>query len=135
MVVAIPDLEKVASDYLRTYAALVSLGARVVGKSPSNTDAPWVRVTQLDASSDHRSDHLVDYLLQLDCYAGRTGGQPEANSLGRSVRKALVEMPDASHSAEVSGVMITGHARVPDTDVDEPARERVVISAVVWAHA
>jgi len=135
-VTAIPDIEKISSDYLRSDAGVVALGARVVGKSPGNTDTPWVRVTQLDATSTHRADHLVNYLLQFDSYAGKTGGQPEANSLGRAVRKALMQMPDATHTgAVVTGVQIIGHARIPDTSIDEPARERVVITAQVWAHA
>lgn len=130
----IPYFEKVVSDYLREDAALAALGVRVVGKTPSSTTEPWIRVTQLDARSDHRSDHLVEFYAQFDCYAGAVGGQPEANDLARATREALVAMPGTHDGSVVSGVEIRGHARIPDLEVDEPQRERFVISAVVWMH-
>jgi hypothetical protein len=132
----IPYAEKILSDHLRTDADLVAMGARVVGKTPSTTAEPWVRVTQLDAqdipSSD--SEHLIDFLVQFDCYAGSDGGQPEANLLARTVRESLREARDATHSgAVVTRARIVGHLRLPDQDF-EPARERFVLTAAVHIH-
>lgn len=129
----IPDGEKLVSDYLRT-----ELGERVVGKSPSSTTAAWVRCTQLDASAvgGHRSDHLIEFYFQFDAYAGASGGQPEASSLARRLREALVAMPqEGVDGATVTGVDIRGMARIPDDDIDEPARERFTVNAAVWIHA
>jgi len=134
-----PYAEKVISDYLREDPGVAALvDRRVVGKTPASTDNPWVRVTELDdrAVGGSRSDHLHEFYFQFDCYAGKDGGQPEANLLKRTVRKALVEMSEADHEgAVVSGVDIRGSARLPDDDVDEPARERFVLTANVWMHS
>ncbi len=142
MPVALPPYgERVISDYLRNYADLQALDARVVGKTPSSTDEPWVRVTQLDDQSvTGRSGHLHEFYFQLDCYAGAdkvspVAGQPGANLLARTVHKALLELPEAAISeAVVTGADVNGSARIPDSDVDEPARERFVVSATVWMH-
>lgn len=131
----IPDAEKVTSYYLRQHPAVVALDARIVGKTPSSTAAPWVRVTQLDASQDDTSqfDHLVEFYLQLDCYAGATGGQPEASLLARTVRAAVIDMPGEHDDCIVTRARISGAARVPDQAL-EPARERVIVTAIVTAH-
>lgn len=133
----IPYVEKIASDYLRDHPDVEALGARVVGKTPSSTSEPWVRVTQLDAANEptSRPEHLIDYLIQFDCYAGSDGGQPEANLLTRTVRAALHDMPDADHDdAVVTDVRFTSMARIPDVEF-EPARERFVLDATVYMHA
>lgn len=140
----IPYAEKVVSDYLRENDALAAIvGRRVVGKTPGDetggTDQPWVRVTQLDATAvgGSRHDHLVEFYFQFDAYAGADGGQPEANLLARTLRQALVEMPDASldDGAVATGVDIRGMARIPDEEIDEPARERFVLSVAIWMHS
>lgn len=132
----IPDAEAVIGSYLRNHAAVKATGARVVGRTPSDTAKPWVRVTQLDAATvgDHRSEHLIEWFGQLDCYAG-TGGQEEASKVTRTVRAALAEM----YAAPLSGVVVTGarfvsSPRLPDDDF-EPARERYALSAIVWLHS
>ena len=137
----IPDGEHLVSTFLREHPAVVELGARVVGRSPSNTTLPWVRVTVLDAPQEDGSDvdHLVEFFLQLDCYAGKTGvdgsQQAEATLLARTVRQALPELRAATlEDAVVSRVQVGGGARVPDQDF-EPARERVILTARVWAHS
>ena len=130
-VAAIPDAEKIVSNYLRT-----EVGERVVGKTPSSIADPWIRVTQLDARepTGSRADHLIQFYLQFDCYAGAEGGQPEATALGRDVRKALVEMKDATHAdAVVTGADIRSHARIPDAKF-EKTRERIIITAHIYAH-
>lgn len=133
----IPDIEKIVGGYLRTHADVVALGARVVGKTPQGTDTPWIRLTQLDdrAVGGHRSDHLIEYLLQLDIYAGKDGGQPEASLLNRTVREALRTMPGVHADATITGVDFVSAPRIPDDDDFEPARERYIRTVIVWAHA
>lgn len=135
----IADLEKITSNYLRTHPTVTPLGTRLVGKTPTQdsggTTGSWVRVTQLDARDQTRGapDHLIAYLLQFDCYAGSTGGQPEATSLARTVRAALAAMPGTRDTVVVTSVRFTGHIRLPDTDFS-PSRERVVLTAEIRAH-
>ena len=131
-----PNAEKVIADYLREVPEILAItqDRRVTSRTPDSTDKPWVRYTQLNARSSHRSDHLIGVYVQLDCYAGRAGGQPEASLLRRTVRAALVAMPEASvEGAVITGVEIRGDSRQPDPQLDN--RERFVISADVWMHA
>lgn len=133
----VPDAEKIVSDYLRENPAVAAIvGRRVVGKTPSSISEPWVRLTQIDDPSvdGHRSDHLIAFNLQLDCYAGAEGGQPEATNLSRAVREALRVMPSASLDAVVTGVDAHHGFRSPDADY-EPARERVIRLATVYMHS
>ena len=133
----IPDVEKITGKYLREHPAIVALNTRIVGKPPDSRTASWVQLVMLDASkeSTSRPEHLVSYLLQLDVYAGEDGGQPEAVLLGRTVRAALVAMPDAQHTDAVcSSVRIVGMIRRADTAM-EPARDRVIVTADVGLHA
>lgn len=134
-VATIPDAERIVSDYLRSHADVVALATRVVGKTPDTVSTSWVRVTLLDAANEagSRPERLIDYMLQLDCFAGATGGQPEANSLARTVRAVLHEMPGLQGGVVVTCVRFIGMARIPDTDF-EPARERIVLTATVWMH-
>lgn len=129
------DAERLVADYLRDDDEVAAIaGRRVVGKSPSDTVPAWVRLVQLDESHDDVSDYSSGHYLQLDCYAGRDGGQPEAAALGRAVRSALVRMPGLSNEhGIVTGVQVNGHGRIPDVDFEE-ARERVIVTATVWAH-
>lgn len=128
--VLIPDVEKVVGKYLRD-----NFGLRVVGKTPDNTDDSWVRLTKLGGPQTSEADHLVPFLVQLDCYAGADGGQPEAVTLGLEVRDALRQIGSYAHTgATVSGASVVNDARIPDDDF-EPARERVILTANVWAHS
>jgi Protein of unknown function (DUF3168) len=132
----IPDGEAVVGAYLRSHSAIKALGARVVGKTPGDTTKPWVRVTQLDdpAVGDSRSEHLIEWFGQLDCYAGKDGGQQGASLLRRTVREALSVAYKADlEGAVVTGVRFTSCPRIPDTDF-EPARERYALSIVAWMH-
>lgn len=129
--------KKIVSDFLRTHEAIAAFDARVVGKTPKQTTQPWVRVTLIDAQGDRRSraDHLIDFLLQCDCYAGTEGGQPEADRLALAVRAALHDdLPGERGDAVVTAVLITGHGDRLDTDF-EPARPRVIVDASVFAHS
>lgn len=134
----IPDAERAVSHYLLEDNDVTTLcGRRIVGKTPSTTDEPWVRATWLAAMNDPRIpvDYLTTNMVQLDCYAGKDGGQPEAKLLARTVRASLDAMPAADNDdVEVTAVRFVGMVRLPDTDF-EPARERVILTAQVWAHA
>lgn len=136
-----PDIEKIASDYLREDPDVEAMvGRRIVGKPPSNTDDPWVMVTVLDDGADPRSkaEYLFEHMVQFDCYAGKEGpdrgGQPEANRLYRAVRAALHAMPDVDHDgAVVSAVRFSSSPRLRDTDF-KPARDRRVLTAHITTH-
>lgn len=135
--VLLPDAEQIVGDYLRAHADIAALGPRIVGTTPSSTDGPWVRITQLDAANEpgSRVEHLIGYPIQLDCYAGRDGGQEEASILVRTVRAVLHAMPDHAHDeAVVSRVTFTSCPRIPDQDF-EPVRERYALTALVRMHA
>lgn len=130
-----PDIKRIVSDYLRTHASVTAHTSRVVAKPTDSTATPWVRVTRISGTSTHHSDYFVPWLMQFDCYAGASGGWPEAVDLARGVRKALMEIHESSHSgATITGAEVVGDIELPDPDVDEPARARVVITATVWAH-
>lgn len=127
----IPDAEKIISAHLRKQT-----GKRLVGKTPENTGDSWVRLTQLDARAigGDRHDHLIQAFVQLDCYAGEAGGQPEATLLGRIIRASLIDMPNQSHEgATVTGVDIRVDERSPDSTFS-PSRERKILRAFVWMH-
>lgn len=124
------EIEKLVAKYLRTR------GVDRVATNPGDAESPWVSVTLLDAPQTEGSsaDRLVAHLLQLDCYAGSGGGQPEAVALAGSCREALVEIADHDHDlGTVTAGRINGMARIPDTGF-EPARERVILTATVWAY-
>lgn len=128
----IPDIEKIVSAHLRG-----DTGERIVGKTPENTDDAWVRLTLLDARAvdGARHEHLIEALVQLDCYASEDGGQPEANTLGRTIRASLVDAPNQTHEgATISGVEIRSHRRSPDATFS-PSRERIILTSLVWLHA
>lgn len=128
------DAEKLLSRHLREHPAIIDLDARVVGKTPSSTSTPWIKVVQIDGPQADPADHLTGYTLQLDCYAGSEGGQPEASQLARTVRGAVFEAPGSHTEGVVTATRIAGAIRLPDTDF-EPARERFVLTVEVWAHA
>lgn len=131
------NIEKLVAEYLRDDNAVAALvGRRIVGKTPDSLSEPWVRLTMLDDPQDPDSahDHLREFYLQLDCYAGATGGQPEAYSLKEAVRVAIVAIDQADHEgATVTEGRVRGAARIPDDDI-EPARERFIVTATVKAH-
>jgi hypothetical protein len=133
-----PYAEKILSDWLRAHVELAEIdGVRVVGKTPEDDATPWVRLTQLDAQSQGSPHRLVEFYVQLDCYAGVEGGQPEANRLAQAVFAALADLDGANHQAE--GAVVTASRpnmglRRPDDDGFNPARERFVSTAFVHMH-
>lgn len=137
----LPNIEAVIGTALRTHPDIVGLGANVAGRTPATTTAPWIRVTLMAAtdSTDSRIEHLVQYILQLECFAGKVAtdsftGQSEAwqlKSASRAVLKAI-------EGTITGGIVITevtfpGDSRIPDTTM-EPARERYILLAAVRAH-
>lgn len=130
------NVERLVADYLREQPDVAAITDRIVSKTPTKTDTPWVRYTQLNKRSagGHRSDHLSECFLQFDIYAGRDGGQPEASELARTVRAAMMALPEEPGlGAVVTGVDPRGDARIPDTQLDN--RERFVQSYLVWVHS
>lgn len=144
----IPDGEKIIGAYLRTNSDITGFasgsGARVVGKTPDSKAAPWIRLTQIDAYNDANvtPDYLITYFLQLDCYAGDSGGQPEAQQLGRVARAVLAGLDGANQTlgdsiggtAVISRVRFTNMMRLPDDQGFEPARERIILDTLVTMH-
>lgn len=133
----IPYAEKIVGDYLRTHAGLAAITDRVRGTPPGEKEraTPWVQVTMLNGPQEPGAsvDRLVAFYFQFDCYAGASGGQPEASLLARTVRAALEDLPGVYDEGEVTAVRISGHSHVPDPAI-EPRRERYVVTATVWAH-
>lgn len=135
----IPDCERLIGSWLRDHPDIEALQAKVAGTVPSDTKLPFVRVTQLDDRAvDEISDRLIEYMVQLDCYAGSTAqlnhqGQAEASTLSRTVRAALLDMVGVRDGATVTGVRFVSNPRVPDAAF-EPARERFIRTVIVWAH-
>lgn len=138
---AILDAELITGRFLREHDDIAALGARVVGQTPRETVDPWVRLTLLDArnAAQVSTEHLVSYTVQLDVYASAAGldgsQQKEASLLARTIRAALVDdMPGTHDGAVVAKTRITRMLRAPDTDIDEPARERVILTCEITAH-
>jgi hypothetical protein len=137
----IPDAEALIGAWLREHADLEALGARVAGRTPNSTTMPWIRVTQLDATpiTRARTEHVIDYMIQLDCYAGKQAtddftGQAEASTLARTARAVLKALEGTvADGVTVSRVRFTTHLRAPDMDM-EPARERYVLTAEILMH-
>lgn len=132
----IPDAEQILGAYLRD-----ELDCNVAGRTPNSTANKWVKLVQLDATDAPGSgaEHLIDFMLQLDCYAGQEAmddhtGQAEAWLLARTTRALLKAMiAQAFGDVVVTQVTFSGMARIPDKDF-EPARERVILTASVWMH-
>lgn len=135
------DAEALVGAWLRDHEDIEAIGARVAGRTPDSTRLPWIRVTQLDATPIARSgqDYAIDYMLQLDCYAGEDAmrdfvGQAEASALARTARAVLKALEGTTaDDVVVSRVMFTTHLRAPDTAL-EPARERYILIAFVLMH-
>lgn len=137
-----PNIEALIGGWLRTNPAITLLAAHVGGRTPDNAMRPWIRVTLLAArdNSTAKREHLIEYTVQLDCFAGKTAmdaysGQAEAWALKANARAILAAIEgQAIDGIVVSEVRFTGDARLPDTTM-EPARERYVLTVAVRAHA
>jgi len=136
----IPDMEDVVGDYLRNLDEITDIGAKVVGLPLGDARQPWVLVSVLDSPRRGPIDHLIEFFMQFSCYAGKDatvahGGQAQVNSLARTVRAALNELPETDLSdVVVSGVEVSFGPRLED-DTVEPARQHLPVEATIWAHA
>lgn len=120
-----PDIERTLTDALRAHADIIALNTRIRVTPPDDKSTSWVQVTVISARQVNHPDHLTEFMVQLNCVAGATGGVPEANTLQRTVRAVLGTLtPPAS---------IVGIHRDQDTDM-EPARDWVALTALIWAH-
>lgn len=125
----IPDIEAVLVSYLSPL-----IGVTVSTETPNDTSAQWVKVTQLDAQdATGNTEHLIDYMVQLDCYAGADEGSVEASGLAREVRSMLATMFQRVSDPVISRVQFLSMPRIPDTDF-EPARQRYALTVSVRAH-
>lgn len=137
-----PNIEALIGGWLRTDSAITALGAHVGGRTPDSAMRPWIRVTLLAARSHPTisREHLIEYVVQLDCFAGKTAtddhvGQTEAWTLKASARAILASVEgQALDGIVVTQVRFDGDARLPDTTM-EPVRERYVLTVTVRAHA
>lgn len=136
--VVTPDVEAITATYLLAHDGLEPLvGSRIGGRHPKSTGTPWIKVVQIGDAVFSESTHLVHAFLQFDCYGGKDidTAQGEASLVSRTLRAALNDMPEATHSAAVvTGVVFTGRRRVPDPDF-QPARERFILDATIYCHA
>jgi Protein of unknown function (DUF3168) len=131
---SILNAEKIVGAYLRQQPAIEELKASVLGATPDSTANPWIRVTLIDVdnySGTRRVEYLMGYYLQLDCYAGATGGQAEAWALATAARSALVAAPNADIvGALVTDVEFRTMPRSPDPEL-QPTRDRYIIDLMV----
>lgn len=128
----IVDIEALVATYLRDQG----FRARATSPDEAHRVEPWVEVELLNAPSDDQIpvDYFIGYLVQFGCYAGASGGQPEANHLAYAVRAALDLLPKVSFDdAVVTSVKFLTMPRVPDTAM-EPARERYMLDVRIHAH-
>jgi hypothetical protein len=130
----IPDIEKIVTDYLRAHADIVALNTRIRVTPPDDKSTSWVKVTKLSAPSVNSPDHLIEYMTQFDCFAGESGGVPEVNTLSRTVRAVVKSMEGVTGAATITGVHFQDGPRNVDPDL-EKARDRVTMTAFIWAHA
>ena len=134
-----PDIEQLVGDWLRTDPTITALVAgRVVGRTPDDTTDAWARVTLIDDRQVAGSSvlHLVDALIQIDCYAGdldRGHAKEEARDLAAAVRARLHDMPGVHGAAVVTDVSNLALRPSPDPDLT-PARERYIVTANLFAH-
>lgn len=129
-----PDIEAITATYLLAHSAIDALVSdRVGARHPNSAADPWIKFTQIADTSLTKTLHATQTALQFDCYGGEDLdlAQEEAKDLALTLRSALNDMPDASHSgAVVTAVTFFGPRRVPDSDF-EPARERYILDATV----
>ncbi len=134
------NAEALIGKYLRELPALKDLKVKVLGETPPKKDQanPWIRLTLIDpqnATGNTLVEHLVSYYLQLDCYAGATGGQAEAFAVATTARDALIGLSDADpfEEAVVTDADPLSMPRIPDDDLT-PTRQRYVLDIEVWMH-
>lgn len=138
----LPDVEGIVGGWLIGHSDIAALDVRVASKAPDSMTRAWIRVTLLSADDDPPSslEHLVEYTLQIDCYAGSVSmgdhvGRARASLLARTARAVLkARQATVSDGLVVTRVRFSGNSRLPDTAF-EPAMERYVLTVEILAHA
>jgi hypothetical protein len=127
------NAERLVADFLRAHPETSSL--RFVAETPDkdHRGEGWVQIQVIDGPQQDAADHLVDWLIQFDCYAGKDGGVPEAIAMGAAVRKALQDIQGKHDRGVASRAMVMDGPRGLDTDF-EPARERKILTASIPMH-
>ena len=133
----LPDIEILVVAHLRNTQSVIDLTTRIGTRTPSSLAGQFVKVTVLDDQQTPGSKalHLVDCLVQIDCYgsSNRDSAHAEASLLARTVREAVIAMPSASHTGAVVSSARASSRRLPDTDL-EPARERYIVTGTLSLH-
>jgi hypothetical protein len=130
------DTERIISAYLRDHPLLAQWADRIVPRTPSSTASAWLRVQLIDGRQAPRSRalHLINTLVQIDCYAGEgAGGQGDANGMAVAVVEALNAMPGASTPGAFVSSARSSWRRLPDTTFT-PARERYIVETQLVLH-
>lgn len=133
----LPDIEIVVAAHLRATTAVMLLTQRIGTRTPPNIAGQFVKVTLIDDEQAANSPalHLVHALVQIDCYgsSNRDSAHAEASLLARTVREAIVAMPQATHTGCVVTATRASSRRLPDTELD-PARERYIVTCNLTLH-
>jgi hypothetical protein len=137
----LPNIEAIVGSILRTHSDIAALGANVAGRTPATTTGPWIRVTLMAAtdSTSSQIERLVQYVIQLECFAGKAAtdsfvGQAEAWGLKAATRAVLKSIEGTiTGGAVITEVTFLGDSRIPDTTM-EPARERYILLVAIRAH-
>lgn len=124
------DIKRIVGDHLR------DAGLRASYTAPADRSTAYTRIRMVNApESGDGVDHLVPYLLQLDVYAGDTGGYPEAWDTADAVRRELRALEGyADTDGVITRVQIIGATDLPDSEGFEAARERIAITAELTGH-
>lgn len=134
----LPDIEIVVAAHLRATTAVMLLTQRIGTRTPPDVAGQFVKVTLIDDEQAPNSPalHLVSALVQIDCYgsSNRDSAHAEASLLARTVREAIVAMPQATHTGCVVTAARTSSRRLTDTDLD-PARERYIVTCDLTLHS
>lgn len=130
------DGKKLLMDYLRSHPLVTAHTSSVRTTMPDETVNPWILVKQIDVTCRSEPvDHLNEYALQFDCYAGEDEdgkpGWPEANDLGYAVRDALKPLHGNQGGAVVTCVYVRGPREMIDPDL---RRARTIVEADAYIH-
>ncbi len=129
------DPEAVLIAYLRDSEDVALITEEVLGDTPTNISEPWVRVTMFDEASTHGRAvrHLLEVQFQIDCYAGKRGGQELASDLSAAIVDAIEAMPEATFEDAVVTATQSRRRRNDDSSF-KPPMHCYAVTATVWIH-
>jgi hypothetical protein len=127
----LPDLELVATGFLRTHEAVVDAGAGVSTELPPKLQLPCITVVRI-GGMPVESIWLDEGHLQVSVWAST---KAEAAQLAAATRAALLDMEGhRDETATVTGVRdLSGLIWVPD-DSEDPTIPRYVFGLAVYLH-